>query len=64
MQSPANSIDPHARPIYWFALLDQALDEGDFETAADAVRQLATLGIQVKYGRPTPLKKGVTRDRT
>ena len=44
---PANSI-----PIYWFARLEQAVEEGDFEAAAEGQRNLERLGVIVRYGRP------------
>ena len=40
---------PDREPIYWFAILERALAEGDFAQAAEAIRQLATLGIDVRY---------------
>jgi hypothetical protein len=43
-------------PIYWFALLDKAVERGDHEAAAEAQRQLDRLGVRVRYGRP---RKGV-----
>jgi hypothetical protein len=39
-------------PIYWFAVLDGAVERGDHATAADAQRELARLGVKVAYGRP------------
>jgi hypothetical protein len=39
-------------PIYWFALLDKAVESGDPATAAEARRQLDRLGIRVRYRRP------------
>jgi len=46
--------DPPAtdQPIYWFAILDQAVEDGDHQAAAKAQRQLARLGVRVAYGRP------------
>jgi hypothetical protein len=40
------------QPIYWFAILDQAVEDGDHGTAAEAQRELARLGVRVAYGRP------------
>jgi hypothetical protein len=45
------------RPLYWFAQLDRAVEEGDHQAAADAQRKLTRLGVAVKYGRPRPLRK-------
>jgi hypothetical protein len=38
-------------PLYWFATLDQAVHQGDYEAAAEAQRELAKLGVRVRYGR-------------
>jgi hypothetical protein len=38
-------------PVYWFAALERAVEKGDYEAAAEAQRQLARLGVQVRYGR-------------
>ena len=42
------------RPIYWFAILDIALEEGDFTLAARAQAELRRLGIRltIKLDRP------------
>ena len=47
--TPADPIDT---PIYWFTILELAIDRGDFEQAAEAQRELARLGVRVQYGRP------------
>jgi hypothetical protein len=39
-------------PIYWFARLERAVEQGDHAAAAEAQRQLARLGVRVNYGRP------------
>jgi hypothetical protein len=39
-------------PIYWFALLERAVEQGDHATAALAQRELERLGVHVRYGRP------------
>ena len=39
------------RPLYWFVLLDRAVQQGDHSAAADAQRQLARLGVRVAYGQ-------------
>lgn len=44
-------------PMYWFAVLDRAISEGDFEAAADAVRQLRELGIEVRYRATARLRE-------
>jgi hypothetical protein len=52
---PIDSVED--LPIYWFARLEHAVDEGDHEAAAEAQRQLARLGVRVRYGRPRPRKE-------
>lgn len=49
--------DYRQEPTYWFAILEIAREQGDFERAADAKRQLKRLGVVVSYDRPA---KGVT----
>jgi hypothetical protein len=39
-------------PLYWFAKLEKAVEEGDHQAAAEAQLQLARLGVRVNYGRP------------
>lgn len=48
------------RPIYWFAVLDLSLARGDLAAAAEAVRELRALGIDVRYRglRPRRRKAG------
>lgn len=41
-------------PLYWFARLERAAIDGDHESAAEAQRELARLGVRVAYGRPAP----------
>jgi hypothetical protein len=43
---------PNDMPVYWFAKLEKAVEEGDHQAAAEAQRELARLGIHVAYGRP------------
>ena len=38
-------------PIYWFAILERALDRGDLDDAAHAKRELERLGVTVTYRR-------------
>jgi hypothetical protein len=39
-------------PLYWFARLEKAVEQGDHQGAAEAQRELARLGVRVAYGRP------------
>jgi hypothetical protein len=38
-------------PVYWFAVLERAVQEGDFEAAAHAQAELERLGVTVRYRR-------------
>ena len=40
------------QPVYWFAVLDGARERNDFETAAEAKRELERLGVKVTFRRP------------
>jgi hypothetical protein len=40
------------QPTYWFAVLQIARADGDREAAAEALRQLERLGVQVKFRHP------------
>jgi hypothetical protein len=47
------SVPPQADwPLYWFARLEKAVDEGDHAAAAEAQRELERLNVHVRYGRP------------
>ena len=35
-------------PLYWFAVLKQAIDQSDYERAAEAQRNLRRLGVEVR----------------
>lgn len=52
MSSTTETTDYTEQPIYWFAILDCAVEEGDHAAAAEAQRELARLGVRVAYGRP------------
>jgi hypothetical protein len=47
---------------YGFAVLEIARENGDFEQAAQASRQLRRLGVQVTYRRPTVASAEGRRD--
>ena len=50
-------------PLYWFARLEKAVEEGDHQAAAEAQRHLTRLGVRVNYGRPRqPVSKEGRRD--
>jgi hypothetical protein len=52
---------PAARdwPTFWFAQLELAVTEGDFDSAAQATRELKRLGVDVTYRHRPPERKGV-----
>jgi hypothetical protein len=62
MTSVSTNNDPPVIdwPLYWFARLEKAVEEGDHQAAAEAQRHLARLGVRVRYGR-TPPRKEVER---
>jgi len=49
-------------PLYWFAKLEQAVDDGNHEAAAEAQRQLRRLGVRVAYSRPSAKPPEVPAD--
>ena len=38
-------------PAYWFVALERAIEEGDYEKAAEAQRNLKRLGVTVRFER-------------
>ncbi len=36
-------------PVYWFAILDDAVERGDREQENIALQELARLGVDVRY---------------
>jgi hypothetical protein len=48
-------------PLYWFAALEKAVEEGGHQAAAEAQRELARLGVRVAYGRPGAGQERATR---
>jgi hypothetical protein len=48
---PADDFSATEQPVYWFCLLEEAMDRGDLEAAAEAQRELARLGLRVAYDR-------------
>jgi len=47
-------------PLFWFAALEKAVEEGDHQAAAEAQRELARLGVRVSYGRPEAPRQEVS----
>ena len=63
MQSTEENISNAKRqPVYWFVVLEAAIERGDYQVAADAARELRAMGIEVRYlrnlcgreGKPCP----------
>ena len=54
---PTAAEDYRQQPIYWFTLLDKAVEQGD-HAAAEAQRELERLGVSVRYGRPRQPREG------
>ena len=48
------------QPVYWFLILEDAANNGDHITAAEAQRELARMGIRVNYGRATDATEEAT----
>ena len=48
---PGIDLDPRNCATAWFAVLERARLDDDFERAAEAVRELHRLGIEVKFDR-------------
>lgn len=44
-------------PVGWFVMLEQARKADDFESAAQAVRELKRLGVTVRFDRRTEGKE-------
>jgi hypothetical protein len=52
MASEVNHTD---QPIFWFVLLNDAIDRGDWKSAAHAQQELERLGIHVRHTRRSKL---------
>jgi uncharacterized protein YPO0396 len=52
MQNSGENQGYENKPVYWFVILDSARERNDFETAAEAERQLDRLGVKVTFRRP------------
>jgi hypothetical protein len=63
MHVPHAPKDYQDTPIYWFAVLDCALDRGDLATAARAQKELQRLGIAVTVRRQSARQKEARRVR-
>ena len=43
--------DVREQPIYWFAILESAVERGEYHRAADAQHELHRLGVDVRFRR-------------
>lgn len=60
-QTPDSTHPPELdQPVYWFALLDRALEAGNLDDAARAQRELERLGFSVTCRR-RPARRGEAR---
>jgi hypothetical protein len=50
-------------PLWWFARLEAAVENGDHRAAAEAQRELERLGVHVRYGRPRPQREDAHASR-
>ena len=62
MAETASLPPPTELPLYWFARLEKAVEQGDHQAAAEAQRELARLGVRVAYGRPGARRQGVRHE--
>lgn len=49
----ADTCKPEDCATVWFARLERAKQDNDFELAAEAIRQLRRLGVEVQFRTPT-----------
>jgi hypothetical protein len=55
---------PTEWPLYWFAKLENAVEEGDHQAAAEAQRELSRLGVRVQFGRQAEGTRGARQTPT
>ena len=64
---PTTTDDPTTeakrQPVYWFLVLENAVRSGDHDTAAEAQRELARMGVRVNYGLAADTPTEVTAVR-
>ena len=51
MANQEKATDAQQEPVYWFVVLEKALERSDFDEAAHAQRELNRLGVCVSYRR-------------
>ena len=50
----ATQVSVEKTPDYWLILLLQAIRQSDFETAAEARRELRLLGVDIRFANLLP----------
>lgn len=60
---PNRTTNVSDSPTAWFAVLERARLDGDFELAAKAQRELNRLGVTVRFCRTVAKRKAVRHDR-
>ena len=50
----AKKTDAHNSPVAWFVMLERARACNNFALAAQALQELARLGVIIKYNKPIP----------
>ena len=58
-----NLPPPNNWPTYWFAALERAVTEGDWQAAARAQSQLVRLGVVVIYRPLQSHQDGIPADK-
>jgi hypothetical protein len=61
MRSNSNKHPRHSyqdSPVYWFAILDRAIEARNPEAAANATRELLRLGVDVRFFAPRGTHRG------
>ena len=58
----APSNKPLDWPLWWFARLENAVEYGDHAAAAEAQKELARLGVDVRYGQAKRRRRHVKRE--
>lgn len=56
----SNQFNPQDEPVYWFVRLEKARERGDAKIAAEAISQLARLGVAVKVKPQAAKAKGAS----
>jgi hypothetical protein len=58
MSAQATRRDHRQEPTYWFAVLEISRERHDHERAAEAIRELRRLGVQVRFTQRKEAARG------